>query len=686
MTFVATVALCTSCTNDPIVIEGVKGTLSFNLECQAMDVVSRTEAGNPDYNENSLKKLIFVFYEEGKTTSYVTDDYSITKNIVTVGIDSSIDVEGATKYTIYVVANSNHTKEDLEGKSINEIKALSATELKYGQAQDSFVMDGQSENAIDLQEDVNNGIIKLYRSCAKIMLQVDVKDIITKDGITYTSVGGEMQVKHYNGIANGKIDGTAEEPKVFSSPTPIDIKEGANKHVPFYSYPISWRTNDNYKNYLTLMVQWRAGSTGDFIEYYYKIPVYNEDINEFLRNHLYRIVLNVSILGGTSEEAPVVLEPTFIIQNWSTLEVSASLNDYKYLVLDTYSDNLYSQNTYYLGYTTSNDIDFSNEKTRIISITYPTYDQKGIKTIKNENTANATITIDEETGKLKINHNIPTNYVPYTITAEVWNKDGIKQTFELVQYPPIYIEGFTSNGHVIVNGHGFYENETPWDTNEINDKRRATKWYQYISNYTHLIVRNPFEDIYDEENSTNMNRSTYTITVTSLGTQYSNYKIADPRDDKQSITVEDENKNKQTYQTRPTKQDGSLLAPAYKMASSYGKVGPAMSWEDAKRRCASYEEDGYPVGRWRLPTVAEIEFAVNLQKQKTVYLYSSDSDAYYWSSTNGVAYSATKGKGNNMNSAFTRCVYDVWYWGEERDQNAPSYSSFVSYFEEALSN
>lgn len=680
MTFVATVALCTSCTNDPIVIDGVKGTLSFNLECQAMDVVSRTEAGNPDYNENSLRKLIFVFYEEGKTTSYVTDDYSITENIVTVGIDSSIDVEGTTKYTIYVVANSNHTKEDLKNKSIEDIKALSATELTYGQAQDSFVMDGQSENAIDLQEDVNNGTIKLYRSCAKIMLQVDVKDQITKDENTYTSVGGKMQVKHYNGIANGKIDGTAEEPEIFSSPTFIAIEEGANKHVPFYSYPISWRTNDNYKNYLTLMVQWKAGNTGDFIDYYYKIPVYNEDINEFLRNHLYRIVLNVSILGGTSEEAPVVLEPTFIIQDWSTLEVSASLNDYKYLVLDTYSDNLYSQNTYYLGYTTSNDIDFSNGKTRITSITYPTYDQKGIKTIKNENTANATITIDEETGKLKINHNIPTNYVPYTITAEVWNKDGIKQTFELVQYPPIYIEGFTSNGHVIINKQGYYQDEVPWDKNSINSSRSGS------NNYDYLTVRDPYNDIYNEQSSTNMNRSTYTITVTVLGDAFP-YKIGDPRDNETTIDITEKNNGTNSYLTRPTKSKiDDIIAPAYKMASSYGKVHYSMDWEDAKKRCASYEEDGYPVGRWRLPTVAEIEFAVNLQQQKTVYLYSSDSDAYYWSSTNGVAYSATKGKGNNMNSAFTRCVYDVWYWGEERDENAPSYSSFVSYFEEALSN
>ena len=128
------------------------------------------------------------------------------------------------------------------------------------------------------------------------------------------------------------------------------------------------------------------------------------------------------------------------------------------------------------------------------------------------------------------------------------------------------------------------------------------------------------------------------------------------------------------------------MAPAYKMASSYGKVGPTMSWEDAKKRCASYEEDGYPAGRWRIPTIAEIEFAISLQNSEVVYLYSTQSSGGYWSSTKGRAYYPGQNNASSTNQAYTRCVYDVWYRGEERDKNAPSYSSFVSYFEEALSN
>lgn len=645
MTFVATVSLCTSCTNDPIVIEGVKGTLSFNLECQAMDVVSRTEAGNPVYNENSLKKLIFVFYEEGETTSYVTDDYSITENIVTVGIDSSIDVEGTTKYTIYVVANSNHTKEDLKNKSIEQIKALSATELIYGQAQDSFVMDGQSENAIDLQEDVNNGTIKLYRSCAKIMLQVDVKDQITKDENTYTSVGGEMQVKHYNGIANGKIDGIAEEPKVFSSPTPIDIEEGANKHVPFYSYPISWRTNDNYKNYLTLMVQWKEENTGDFINYYYKIPIYNEDINEFLRNHLYRIVLNVSILGGTSEEEPVVLEPTFIIQDWSTLEVSASLNDYKYLVLDTYSDNLYSQNTYYLGYTTSNDIDFSNEKTRITSITYPTYDKKGNIT-NNKLTDLSVANIIVENGKLKITHPIPTNFVPYTIEIEVWNKDGIKQIFVLKQYPPIYIEGYKSNGKVYVNGKTYEKNESG-----SNDSKYDRVDFGSVSEPT--AITNAGNTV------KNVNQNLYTITITALTDD--KYKIGDPR------TEDIEINNSSIRVTGTSSEVSNMIAPSFKMASSYGKTLP-ISYDNAQKRCATYQESGYPAGRWRIPTRAEISFILELQTQSGVVEELYATDGLYWTADR-------KNYKNTTENSYVRCVYDVWYWGENPEDGHLSSSN-----------
>ena len=37
-----------------------------------------------------------------------------------------------------------------------------------------------------------------------------------------------------------------------------------------------------------------------------------------------------------------------------------------------------------------------------------------------------------------------------------------------------------------------------------------------------------------------------------------------------------------------------------------------MSYSDAEKRCAAYQEDGYPAGRWRVPTKAEVKYIIQL--------------------------------------------------------------------------
>ena len=89
-----------------------------------------------------------------------------------------------------------------------------------------------------------------------------------------------------------------------------------------------------------------------------------------------------------------------------------------------------------------------------------------------------------------------------------------------------------------------------------------------------------------------------------------------------------------------------------------------MSYANAKKRCASYQEDGYPAGRWRIPTRAEIEYMVMLADDgKIPELLSTDS--YYWGSNN-TAYRAD-GRTSTSNS-YIRCVYDEWYWTDTCDK------------------
>ena len=102
------------------------------------------------------------------------------------------------------------------------------------------------------------------------------------------------------------------------------------------------------------------------------------------------------------------------------------------------------------------------------------------------------------------------------------------------------------------------------------------------------------------------------------------------------------------------------------MASSYGVCNEAMKYSDAEKRCAAYQEDGYPAGRWRVPTQAEVKYVMQLSALEIIpVLFNNGSN--YWSAQGVVEndngeFSTVP----NTSSAYVRCVYDIWYWGDEK--------------------
>ena len=113
------------------------------------------------------------------------------------------------------------------------------------------------------------------------------------------------------------------------------------------------------------------------------------------------------------------------------------------------------------------------------------------------------------------------------------------------------------------------------------------------------------------------------------------------------------------------------IAPKFRVASSYG-VSPTMDKETAQRRCASYQEQGYPAGRWRLPTYAEMEYIITLSNNNRIpVLFSSSSR--YWNASGSSRATITNGALSNPgnNNANVRCVYDEWYW-ESIEPKIPS--------------
>ena len=127
---------------------------------------------------------------------------------------------------------------------------------------------------------------------------------------------------------------------------------------------------------------------------------------------------------------------------------------------------------------------------------------------------------------------------------------------------------------------------------------------------------------------------------------------------------------------RPTEASSrtkNMIAPAYRFSTKlggteFGKINA----NQAKWRCAGYQEDGFPGGRWRIPTLSEIKFIAQLSANG---VFESMFSGDYWSANGLVNVNKEKGTvddtvGGDM--AYLRCVYDSWYWGDEQWTNEVS--------------
>ncbi|MBQ6952988.1 MAG: hypothetical protein IJP81_03685 [Bacteroidales bacterium] len=129
------------------------------------------------------------------------------------------------------------------------------------------------------------------------------------------------------------------------------------------------------------------------------------------------------------------------------------------------------------------------------------------------------------------------------------------------------------------------------------------------------------------------------------------------------------------YPTEKSTRTENMLAPSYRIASKFGgtEYGGSyfadLSKTFAEYRCAAYQEDGFPAGRWRLPTKAEINFIAQLSaKGAFEFLFGS---TVYWSAQGAVLVNQSNGTvtSSEKQTALLRCVYDSWYWDHVDQMN-----------------
>ncbi|MBQ9548073.1 MAG: hypothetical protein IJV01_02805 [Bacteroidales bacterium] len=517
---------------------------------------------------------------------------------------------------------------------------------------------------------------------------------------------------------------------------------------PTYVYPQRWeyasKDSPTMEPTLKLILPWRRLEdaenhvTATQKQFYYKIIIPDDPretvtdttyLRNFVRNNWYRFKMNVAMLGSETDEAAVVMNGTYYVVDWQDKDVvikEATIGAARFLSMEPKEYVMNNVPDLDMVYTSSHPVAVNTTKggttmditarrayygssnagtsyaggtIRTAGADDPDY-ESGQKYIeysaaqrKALNNGNEWVIVDGEyvrfyhelNNDLSAGSNLDTS--PYIIHFNLYHADHhedavYKQSIKITQYPAIYITNEKSNGVVFVNN------------TQYSGSGTAVAVSDNSNNVIGAIVRP--SDVNGSGN--NNNQYQYTVHITVLPADAA-YVIGDPRTDGSTAEVTTLTGLNTSANYRPTAEDThEYIAPALKIASSYGKTY-AQWYSNAQTRCAAYQENGYPAGRWRLPTNAEIEYLITLSEQGIIPTLfdpgpsSNTAYSYYWAggydAYGGSLFVNMEGKTERSNSStqyyyftqridgtnysthnvYTRCVYDVWYWGEEQDSS-----------------
>ena len=364
------------------------------------------------------------------------------------------------------------------------------------------------------------------------------------------------------------------------------------------------------------------------------------------------------------------------------------------------------------------------------------------------------ITVNKENpGYVTIYHSLDNMYSAVTIHATITNEDGCTQDVTVVQNPSISLIREGQSGDVFINGwfarlktippgNGWNSNNYRYTDNTQNasgtfyhngrntlwsgTSNRITAGTTTINGHTcgsYGIVLGSVSNL-----SSSIDRNFYTTLITVSSFNESNdyyrangedihYRIGDPRvpasDVYNGANAWTSESNFYAYVYRnnsPTEvagtweepgsiliapqnaEDQSIIAPKL-LVSSALNANESLTFDNIVKRGATYQEAGYPAGRWRLPTEAEIAFIVARQKEGVIpVLYATETD--YWSGSGRLVYIPSSANASiefsNPANASTvsscRFVYDLWYWGDDPSTTNVYHPNGHRYYYDASGN
>lgn len=552
----------------------------------------------------------------------------------------------------------------------------------------------------------------------------DKTRVYMSNGIEHTTLGGPLTrslvadswatctkpQEHDGTVGDGSRDLFEYAYDYMKDVTTTDAS--GNKMEIYYTYPVSVEEGDDNQPYLKLVLPWQGyknfGTTDapDWREYkqkevYYKIVLPRGSISD--PNMIYEFKVKVNTIGSDNEVK--VIGEKYVVKDWSYEgNFASNVGLGRYISLDIPKDeyDMYGDNVQIL-FVSSGEVEISRLQIYDQNLTgetaRPRYFINGTKTSYvnpyNANTEDSGtppvklpnwVTI--QGSQLVVNHTMHTaldanvNISPFKFVVTLHLKDETSTRFDrtvtITQYPPIYAETILTRNDATVFLNGIqYDNDSRPVTNNVNASLG-------------FIGRN-----------TDTGRNKTVVTVTSLADidpkQYTDLGmdapvIGDPRvrlGDKYPVNpYTPEGGQPAAWGSQDLGNAGNnyiadylyadiekanVIAPKFMLSSGDGGCnGRKAGWASNVERCASYQEDGYPAGRWRLPTEAEMVFVYTLAQELKLISNPFYSTSHYWACTGRNFYRAefneVQGEGGNGNNAVgwsSRCVYDLWYWGDE---------------------
>lgn len=670
-----------------------KNGISLTVKTSSPQVALRgPEPGEDIYNENLLNSIYYFFYPEGETTTAPVVKGAVTGISKTGSHTEQIPISanelnnvlfknGNRNCELFVVANPPaEIISLLKGEpTLATLRAATFLSSLDG-IQDDFVMvfddtitvDSRfEETAVEIEAD-------LSRLACKFTINADVASVITADGIpdtwTPAHTEGAMTVTFRNALNRTTLSGfdkSVTEDEDYFDATPVELKYDSTTDgidhfkadLPIYSYPMAWEFTDKFEPMIMFDVKYNHNDGNGNIEEehrYYKLMLGQKSITS---NDWYVMTTQLSVIGSLLPDDPVVeiINIDYIVNDWKdafTISVGpntiADITSSNYLMVPQTIWNVMNEASVEIPFISSHKCKITiNSATNTNYVGTTNLDKTEVKGW-----------FDVQDDRLVFTHELHNtldehlDYVPYVINLTISQEEpGIAPPVNITvsQYPAIYIQNFENEGpaegtepqkgNVWVNGSQTSGSSGNWN---------------YISNTSAT-----------GNNSSNL----MTVINVSKFDVSSNYIIGDPR----SLTEEnpdfdgfvdapalyDGNTYRKLKYYYPTVSDDSrsnFIAPKIRTCSGHASFGGNVSYELAVRRCAAYQEDGYPAGRWRLPTEAEFDFILFLSENSFIPAMFRGDQNYWFASgryRNGVKTYGFTGTGNSNS---VRCVYDEWYW------------------------